>query len=458
MLSIIIISNAVTPANAYSELPSDGEISAAASEYFNYLKGRGYPIQSYQAIKVHKAGGWYGGSSEIVNYVIFVAYWQQGSYYNDGPYAILVQGSGGAWSFREPLPGEYHLLEGYSLGWVSSNGGGGGGGGDDGSDEFPLEVLIGLIVLVAVIAGLGFFGKNLAAGKKGKTPSAKAAFANPPPPQASGAATATQAPAPQVDPDVQRWIDNNPVYSGYWMVTPDGRYVTNTINPLYTIPVDWIKGTSSYPDAEIFSTLVPEKEHETFGHFVGQTMKIIGYPNLHDFTKKSWDALSDDQKKARLKEFSDMLAELHEIPKIDVDFDPNSRFTGYYDWNSNPPKIVIRSNGDEWNSPEYLLGTISHELQHHIQTNFPNKLKGGTPQYINAMNKNLANYTHYDVDPVQYAGQLMERDAESIRKHISRNVSRVAYERKLEMLVESVWGENGLNILKSLKARARVRM
>jgi len=459
LISAILILNTIRIAACQENLPSDSQISEAGINYFNYLKDRGYPIASYETIKVHKAGGWYGGGSDIVNYVIFIAYWQQDSYYSDGPYAILVQSSLGEWAFREPFPGEYHLLEGYSLGWVTTDGAttdedseerpeDGSVGGEDlvgGEDRFPLELIIGLVVLIAVIAGLGFFGKNLAKGKKADTPRKTRTYALPP---AQTAQVFEQLPYSLIDPVVKKWIEENPIYPGYWFVTSDGKFVTNEINPEYTIPVEWIKGTSDYQLAEIFSTPVPSAKHEMNADAMQWLAKNVAPELLEKFTLGSWSKLKEDQKKEAFKKFEDLLAFSFEIPPLDIEFDPNLEYEAAYDRNAKPPKIQVKPSGRTWDSPMMAIRAITHEFQHHIQHVAPEKLIGGTPAYRNAVQKNVENYISYEDDPVRYAGQLIERDAESIAKNMANAISKAAYERKLERLVETIWGKTGLKILK----------
>lgn len=158
-ISVILISDCSS--NVYAEeLPTDGEIASAAKEYFDYLKGRGYPVASYKTLKVHKKGGWYGGSDETVNYVIFFIYYKSGSPYNDGECAILIK-SGAKWVFREPLPGEDHLLHGYSEGWVTT---------DLGDSGLGLTEVILIAAIAVVGVGAAIFARKTLMKKPATVP------------------------------------------------------------------------------------------------------------------------------------------------------------------------------------------------------------------------------------------------------------------------------------------------
>ena len=477
-------------------MPSDDYIEKAAEEYFIKLKRpwaspedeKLYAgLVGYEISKVHSITQ---RSSPrpmvcISNEVFFIGRWEEGSYgaevYGDKPMASLDRFYGSNegdyyWEFSQVgvVASGYSNMD-FKPGWFinpewgdkiyawwcypedsdGSEDGGSNGGKDDGADGFPLGIIIGLTVLVAVIAGVGLFAISLVTGKKAGY-MAKTRIRPPPPPpppspdQAAPQVQITQQPYSEIDPAVRKWMENNPIYPGYWYVTPDGKYVANEIYPDYTIPVEWIKGTSSEPLAELFSTPVPDMEHSLHSSRMAALIKRTNPALLDKFTERSWRELDEGQRRDVLQKFADTLAKQLKMPRINVELDPNLEYPAVYDWNSNPPRIQIRPSGSMWESPFHSIGTINHEFQHYLQHTAPEKVVGGTPEYVNTLKKNLDNYIHPSVDPVRYSGQLWERDAESIAKHMREKISKAAYRQKLEKLVEAVWDKEGLEILNKL--------
>jgi len=474
-------------------MPSDEFIENAAEEYFNELKQPKFSpedeklyagLVGYEIRKVHSITQVSSPRPKICisNGVHFIGHWEEGSYgaevYGDRPIGSLDR-------FYDSNEGDYYwkfsmvgvVASGYSNmgfkpGWFinpdwedkvyawwcyskDSDGrkdGGSYDGEDSVSDGSPLETVVGVAAGVAAVAGVGFFVKTLAAKKK--TGSMAKALARPPPKsqvpaKAAPQVQATQQPYSEIDPTVRRWIENNPIYSGYWRVTPDGRFVTNELYPDYNIPIEWIKGTSTEPLTELFSTPVPNMEHSLHSSRIVTSIKKQNPELLDKLTIGSWKKLNDGERMNIVHKFADTIAKQHNMPSIKVELDPNLEYRAVYDWNSEPPRIQISPNVLE--DPAGSIRTITHEFQHHLQYTDPEKLPGGTKEYVNAIKKNLENYIHPSIDPVRYAGQLWERDAENMAKQMSERISKAAYRQKFEKLVEFVWGEEGLKSLNRIE-------
>ncbi|GEM_PF-1435456 len=482
-------------------MPSDDFIENAAEEYFLELKQPKFSpedeelyagLVGYEIRRVHNVTQVSSPRPKvcIYNEVLFIGHWEEGSYgaevYGDRPIGSLDR-------FYDSNEGDYYwkfsmvgvVASGYSNmgfkpGWFinpdwgdkvyawwcyskDSDGSEDDGSydGEDGSsydgedsvsDDFPLEIIVGLTVLVTVIAGVGLFVISLVSGKKTGSMTKTQIHPPPPPPPFSAEAAPqvqlAEQPYSEIDPDVKRWIENIPVYPGYWYVTPDGKYVTNTINPDYTIPVEWVKGTSTEPLAELFSTPVPNMQHRVFSSRITALIKRNNPELLDKLTLGSWRKLDGDQQRSVLEKFADNLAEQVGMPQIKVELDPELDYGAAYDWNSKPPRILI--NPKSMNCPAEAIRVVTHEFQHYVQHTAPEKIVGGTPEYIDALKKNCDNYIHHSDDPVRYAGQLWERDAENMARIMREKINKAAYRQKLEELVEVVWGKEGLEILNKL--------
>ncbi len=466
---VILLSNAEGNVSC-PELPTDEQIQEAAREFYNNLKERGYPIEEYRAIKAF----YYIDQNRVLNVVLFFAIWEEGSWaeesFGNGPYAVLVgeyRQNKLHWFFSEDVEIPRYWMAGWQIPFECEDGAPEeteDGLPTDGGEGFPLGIITAITVLIAVMAGVGVL--LLSKGKKAPTMKRNQIYTPPPPPPTpppTAPATAvpqvqpSQMPYSQIDPAVRRWLEKNPIYPGYWYVTQDGKYVTNEINPDYTIPVEWIKGTSSEPLAELFSTPVPEMAQSLHSSRITALIKRNNPELLDKLTLNSWRELSEDQRRDLLQKFANTLAEQLKTPSINVELDPNLEYSAVYDWNSDPPRIQISSRS--MNCPSYSIGLVTHEFQHYIQHTATEKLPGATLEYLNAMKKNLENYIHHSVDPVRYAGQLWERDAESIAKIMSNKISEAAYRQKFERLVETIWGKEGLEILnKQYKAEAERKL
>jgi len=482
-------------------LPGDDYIENAAEFYYQDLKYNTYldwvdDLVGYEIRKVHRISE-YPDEVCIENGVIFIGRWEAGSYgaenIGDFPLARLIyiteDGESG-WLFeggdKQTAIAKLYNRPGWftkpewgltvysswcypkgSDGGIDGNSDGDQDGWSDGIEDgipiygglegFPFETIVGFTVAAAVIAGVGLFVKSIVAGKKADS-MAKASARSAPKPaapaQAAPQVQTAQQPYSEIEPTVRRWIENNPIYPGYWYVTADGKYVSNEINPEYKIPVEWIKGTSSEPLSELFSTPVPDMEHSLHSTRMAALIKRTKPELLDKLTEGSWKKLDESQRRYILQNFVDTIAQQLKVPSVKLEFDPNLDYPGIYDGGSGTPRIQIKSSGNMWDSPFHSVGIITHELQHYLQHVAPEKLVGATKKYIDVIKKNADNYIQHKVDPVRYAGQLYERDAESIGKHMREKISRSAYQHKFEKLVEAVWDKEGLKILDKLDRQA----
>jgi len=448
------------------DLPTDEQIQEAAREFYDNLKERGYPIAEYRAIKAF----YYIDKDRVLNFVLFFAIWEEDSWAEEsigsGPYAVLVgeyRQNKLHWFFSEAVEIPRYWMAGWQIPFECEDRAPEkteDGLPPDGGDGFPLGIITAIAVLIAVMAGVGVL--VLSKGTKAPPMKGNQIYSPPPPPPrppspAQTAPQVAQQPYEEIDPAVRRWLENNPIYPGYWYVTQDGEYVTNEINPDYTIPVEWIKGPSSEPLAEIFSTPVPKIAQSLHSSRITALVKRNKPELLDKLTLNSWRKLSEDQRRDVTQKFADILADRLEISSINVELDPHLEYSAVYDWYSDPPRIQISPG--TMNCPAYSIGAVTHEFQHYIQHTAPEKIPGATPEYLNAMKKNLENYIHHSVDPVRYAGQLWERDAESMAKIMSNKIIKAAYQQRFERLVETIWGKEGLEILnKQSKAEAERKL
>ncbi len=207
-----------------------------------------------------------------------------------------------------------------------------------------------------------------------------------------------------------------------------------------------IPGIENDPDADMFTTPVPSKDHD---QIASNIIQHIDPGTLEEFTTKDWNATSDTDKKVLTDRIAKEIATNYGIgspPPIVWTSSPPPDLTGAAGWYdpgdpsdpSKPPQIYINSNHSMANCPSGVVSLIAHEMKHAQQFDTNNPMESKTARDITNTNTAPGKYQVATVDYNRYKKQYIERDANSMGKALSDVVSKGAYSIKLEKLINVI--------------------
>ncbi|QCS51106.1 hypothetical protein FEK30_16480 (plasmid) [Picosynechococcus sp. PCC 11901] len=251
------------------------------------------------------------------------------------------------------------------------------------------------------------------------------------------------------DPRVNQWIGSREVYSNDWEVTPDGKFVTLKDNPLFVIPISQITGDSGDDWATIFSTPVPSADHDQYVEGIVDTALIIdslealtGDSEIRPLTRSGWNQLSDADKQQTLQYIANLCGHKLGVGPVQVDFgsglkDANGNMVHAH-FDPNTGRVVFNTDSYMYKNPQQAIATIGHEVKHAQQWDPNNPMENPTARH--AATTNAQKYTGSDTDPVIYAGQYNENDAESFGNRLGNALSKEAYKKELAS-IKDVWDQ-----------------
>ncbi|WP_024546546.1 hypothetical protein [Picosynechococcus sp. NKBG15041c] len=251
------------------------------------------------------------------------------------------------------------------------------------------------------------------------------------------------------DPRVNQWIGSREVYSNDWEVTPDGKFVTLKDNPLFVIPVSQITGDSGDDWATIFSTPVPTADHDQYVNNVVDTALVIdslealtGDSDIRPLTRTGWNQLSDTDKQQTLQYIANLCGHELGVGPVQVDFVSGLKDSSgnmvHAHFDPSTGHVVFNTDSHLYQNPQSAIATIGHEAKHAQQWDPNNPMENPTARH--AATTNEQNYTHPSKDPVIYAGQYNENDAESFGNRLGNALSKEAYKKELDS-VKDVWDQ-----------------
>ncbi|AMA10777.1 hypothetical protein [Picosynechococcus sp. PCC 73109] len=252
-----------------------------------------------------------------------------------------------------------------------------------------------------------------------------------------------------VDPRVNQWIGSREVYRNNWDVTPDGKFVTLKDNPLFVIPISQITGDSGDDWATIFSTPVPSADHDQYVEGIVDTALIIdslealtGDSEIRPLTRSGWNQLSDADKQQTLQYIANLCGHKLGVGPVQVDFgsglkDANGNMVHAH-FDPNTGRVVFNTDSYMYKNPQQAIATIGHEVKHAQQWDPNNPMENPTARH--AATTNAQKYTGSDTDPVIYAGQYNENDAESFGNRLGNALSKEAYKKELAS-IKDVWDQ-----------------
>ncbi|MEB3226115.1 MAG: hypothetical protein VKJ86_09970 [Synechococcus sp.] len=251
------------------------------------------------------------------------------------------------------------------------------------------------------------------------------------------------------DQRVNQWIGSREVYRNDWEVTPDGKFVTLKDNPLFVIPISQITGDSGDDWATIFSTPIPTADHDQYVEGIVDTALVIdslealtGDSEIRPLTRTGWNQLSDADKQQTLQYIANLCGHKLGVGPVQVDFgsglkDANGNMVHAH-FDPSTGRVVFNTDSQLYQNPQSAIATIGHEVKHAQQWDPNNPLENPTARH--AATTNAQKYTGPDTDPVIYAGQYNENDAESFGNRLGNALSKEAYKKELES-IKDVWDQ-----------------
>ncbi len=183
-------------------------------------------------------------------------------------------------------------------------------------------------------------------------------------------------------------------------------------------------------DPEGFGNLVqiytqPTCSNDAAVDKVNNALSNYGNAYTDNFTMQGWQSMNNADKEASMRNLSRLVAEAAGVDPNTITFrlfsDPSTGLNGQFLPNSRV--IELNTNSDNFNNPLKMIQTLAHEMRHAAQSD-PKAELGGDKNYrdLISWNDKNENYQGADTDFTRYSGQLLERDADSFGRDVSRAI------------------------------------